>query len=82
MKRYDSQEQFANQEERQIAISVLESEIQRLMDNIEKAYGHLGRSLCAVTEQETTTINELTDQVVVLKQKLRKLKEMDAAETG
>lgn len=79
MNNKDGQEQFTNQEERQIAISVLESEIQRLMDDIDKAYGHLGRSLCALTEQETSSINELTDRVVVLKQKLRKLKEIDAA---
>lgn len=59
-------------------VSALEMEIQRQMDELEKAYSRLGRRFQSMAEKETVGINELADRVVELKQKLRKLKEMNS----
>lgn len=69
---------FSSPQDRQAAIDTLEDEIQRLMGEIERGYSHLGRRVHAMTEQEFGGINDLTDKVVALKQKLRRLRERDA----
>ena len=63
------------------SVEALQQEIDRLMNEIDRAYRRLGRCLYTVSEQETASINEMTDRVVDLKQKLRILREKDTAET-
>lgn len=71
---------FSSPRERQKAVQALEAEIQSLMDEMDRAYSSLGARVQAMSEQEAVSINAMADQVVALKQKLRKLKEKEADE--